>query len=297
MKILLTGSTGFLGKEIVSQCTIHKIFKLNRNAGEYQFDLSNSIPFFDTTFDIVIHIAGKAHTVPKTVEEEHSFYKVNVQGTSNLLKGLESNLPKQFVFISSVAVYGLHQGELINENRPLCANEPYGLSKIQAEKLVQEWCKQHNVVCTILRLPLVVGANPPGNLGAMIKAIQKSFYFNIVGGKARKSMVLAEDVAKIIIKASEIGGIYNLTDGYHPNFYELSHAVGKQFGKSRIFNLPFFVAKTIALVGDAIGTKFPLDSNKLRKITSDLTFDDSKARQFLGWNPSKVLDYYKKIEL
>lgn len=297
MNVLITGTTGFLGKEIVSQYTIHKIFKLNRNAGEYQFDLSTIIPVFDATFDIVIHNAGKAHSVPKTVEEENSFYKVNVQGTSNLLQGLESNLPKQFVFISSVAVYGLHQGELINENRPLCANEPYGLSKIQAEKLVQEWCKQHNVVCTILRLPLVVGANPPGNLGAMIKAIQKGYYFNIARGKARKSMVLAEDVAKIIINASEIGGIYNLTDGYHPNFFELSNAISKQIDKSNPFNLSFFIAKTIAFFGDAFGNKFPLDSNKLRKITSDLTFDDSKARQFLGWNPSKVLDYYKKIEI
>lgn len=293
-KILLTGSSGYLGKEIVSQNSIHEIFKLNRNAGEYQFDLSTIIPVFDATFDIVIHNAGKAHSVPKTVEEENSFYKVNVQGTSNLLQGLESNLPKQFVFISSVAVYGLHQGELIDENQLLEANDPYGLSKIQAEKLVQEWCKQHNVVCTILRLPLVVGANPPGNLGAMIKAIQKGYYFNIARGKARKSMVLAEDVAKIIIKASEIGGIYNLTDGYHPNFYELSNAISKQIDKSNPFNLSFFIAKTIALFGDAFGNKFPLDSNKLRKITSDLTFDDSKSRQFLGWNPSRVLDYYKK---
>lgn len=46
--------------------------------------------------------------------------------------------------------------------------------------------KQHNVVCTILRLPLLVGTNPPGNLGAMIKGIARGYYFNIGGGKSKK---------------------------------------------------------------------------------------------------------------
>lgn len=293
MNILVTGSTGYLGKEIVSQNSKHQIFKLNRKKGDYKFDLCTTKPKFNFGFDIVIHNAGKAHSIPKTLEEENSFFDVNLNGTANLLRGLEDDLPREFVFMSSVAVYGLYVGELIDENKPLLANDPYGLSKIQAEKLVQEWCKQNNVVCTILRLPLVVGKNPPGNLGAMIKGIQKGFYFNIAGGQARKSMVLANDVAKIILKASEIGGIYNFTDGYHPSFYELSYAIGKQFGKSRIFNLPFFIAKIIALFGDIFGTKFPLNSNKLRKISSDLTFDDTKARKVLGWNPTKVLDHFK----
>ena len=126
----------------------------------------------------------------------------------------------------------------------------------------------------------------------MINAIKKGYYLNIAGGKARKSMVLAEDVAKIILKASEIGGIYNLTDGYHPNFFELSNAIAKQIDKSNPFNLSFFIAKTIALFGDIVGDKFPLNSSKLKKINSDLTFDDAKARKVLGWKPNKVLNYY-----
>jgi nucleoside-diphosphate-sugar epimerase len=296
-KLLLTGGTGFLGKNVipilekqyeVTTCgmTLGNIIKTN---------LAKQVPMLTKHYDIVLHAAGKAHSVPKNLSEEQVFFEVNLQGTINLCAALEkSGVPNSFIFISSVSVYGLHQGELITENDSLLAIDPYGVSKIRAESLVLEWCKTHNVVCTILRLPLVVGENPPGNLGAMIRGLNKGYYFNIAGGKAKKSMVLAEDVAKIIIKASEIGGIYNLTDGYHPNFFELSNAISKQIDKSRIFNIPFFVAKTIALFGDAFGNKFPLDSNKLRKITSDLTFDDSKARQVLGWNPSSVLDYYKK---
>lgn len=296
MRILVTGSNGFFGKCILRKLSMKSsIITLSRNNSDLLCDLVNNIPNL-SNFDIVIHAAGKAHSVPKNNLENDAFFDINVKGTQNLLHGIEASgkLPKSFIFISTVAVYGVDQGINIDENAPLLAKDPYGLSKIKAEQLVVEWCKKNNVVCTILRLPLLVGVNPPGNLGAMIKGIQKGYYFNIVGGQARKSMVLANDVAGILLKVAEIGGIYNLTDGFHPSFYELSNAIAKQNIKTNPFNLPFFVAKTIALLGDFIGAKFPLDSNKLNKITSDLTFDDTKARRVLDWKPNNVLDYYKK---
>ena len=138
-----------------------------------------------------------------------------------------------------------------------------------------------------------MGPIPPGNLGEMIKGIQNGYYFNIGGGKAKKSMVLAEDVAKSILKVAEIGGIYNLTDGYHPSFCELSINISFQLGKSRPRNLPLWLAKGLALIGDLLGAKTPFNSNKLHKITSDLTFDDSKAREAFGWNPTPVLEGFE----
>ena len=297
MNCLLTGANGFLGESIKKELSKdNNVLSLSRTSGDYKISLEKEIPDFKDCFDFVIHAAGKAHLVPKNKKENTMYFNVNVQGTQNLLKGIELTgyIPKRFVFISTVAVYGLNQGQNIIENTPLLAMDPYGLSKIQAERLVLEWCQKNNVICTILRLPLLVGENPPGNLGAMINAIKKGYYFNIAGGKARKSMVLAEDVAKIILNVSEIGGIYNLTDGHDPNFYEISNVIAKRYGKIKIFNMPLFIAKVIAHVGDFVGSKFPLNSNKLKKITTDLTFDDSKARQVLGWMPNKVLDYYTR---
>ena len=292
MNILITGSNGFLGRELVNQLSSNTIFKLNRNVGDYHCDLSTVIPSFQNSFDLVLHNAGKAHSVPKTNEEKEDFFKVNVVGTKNLLKGLETSIPKQFVFISSVSVYGLDQGEFINENNNLLAKDPYGVSKIEAENLVQEWCKQHNVICTILRLPLVVGANPPGNLGAMIRGINKGYYFNIAGGGAKKSMVLAEDAARFIPIIATVGGTYNLTDGDHPSFTDLSHAIAKK----NINNLPITVVKIMGYIGDILGERAPINSLKIKKITSDLTFDDSKARS-LGWKPQSVIEYLKNNDL
>jgi nucleoside-diphosphate-sugar epimerase len=293
MEVLLTGATGFLGRFIHGELSIENSFyNLSRTAGDYRVALENGIPQFNQTFDLVIHAAGKAHSVPKTEAEKKQFYDVNVVGTQNLLKGLEvSGVPKQFVFISSVSVYGQEEGFNITEDFPLAAKDAYGLSKIEAEILVSEWCKLHNVVCTILRLPLLVGENPPGNLEAMIKAIEKGYYFNIGGGKARKSMVLAEDVAAFIPKVATIGGTYNLTDGYHPSFFELSSVIAKQLGKSIPMNMPLIVAKIIGIIGDFMGSKAPINSLKLRKITADLTFDDNKARS-VGWKPRRVLHWF-----
>jgi nucleoside-diphosphate-sugar epimerase len=287
---LLTGSNGFLGKYLINNLPAKIVKTLNRSASDYEVDLSIIIPCFTDKFDTVIHNAGKAHIIPKSKEEIAAFYNVNVLGTKSLLKGLSNSVPKRFVFISSVSVYGLIVGENINENCSLLAEDPYGKSKIDAEFVVKKWCEEHNVICTIIRLPLIVGTNPPGNLGSMIQGIKKGYYFNIAGGNAKKSMVLASDIAKFILKAAEVGGTYNLTDGIHPTFNELSKCISRNLDKSFVPNMPFFIAYVLAKIGDLFGNAFPINSNKLLKITATLTFDDSKARIAFGWKPNSVLN-------
>jgi nucleoside-diphosphate-sugar epimerase len=296
MICLLTGGTGFLGYFISKAISENNILvTLSRNIGKYSICLDQKVPVFSEKFDLVIHSAGKAHSVPKSSIEKQAFFDVNFKGTQNLLQGLEESqsLPQAFIFISTVAVYGKENGINTSEDAPLLAQDPYGLSKIQAEQIVLDWCKKRNVICTILRLPLLVGPNAPGNLGAMIKGIKGGYYFNIAGGSAKKSMVLAKDVAKSILKVAEIGGIYNLTDGYHPSFAEISSHISIQLGKGKPMNMPFGLAMIVAKFGDLLGSKAPLNTNKLKKITSDLTFDDTKAREAFGWNPTPVLEGFK----
>jgi len=292
MRILITGASGFLGRAIANELSAHNLIKLGRREGDITVDLSSDVVKLPKA-EIVVHAAGKAHVVPSSTKESLDFYRVNVKGTKNLLSGLVNNLPQKFVFISSVAVYGKETGKHIIETDALEASDPYGKSKIEAEMLVREWCSDNNVVCTILRLPLLAGPNPPGNLGAMIKGIEKGYYVNIGGGKAKKSMVLAEDVAKVIIKASSIGGIYNLTDGYHPSFSEIAGVIAKQLGKQNPYNIPATVAFVLGKIGDVLGSRFPVNTMKINKIVSDLTFDDSAARKLLDWQPATVLSGFK----
>lgn len=295
MNVLLTGSSGFLGKYIHRY--LHSegfnIITIGRSPSNHiNVDLSKNQPFLSSDINTVIHAAGCAHINLNTKSVKDLHYQVNVIGTKNLLKAVNKNIAS-FIFISSVSVYGLTSGVLINEESPFLAKDPYGLSKIQAEYLIQEWCYKHDVRCTILRLPLIAGQNPPGNLGSMITGIKKGYYFNIAGGLAKKSIVLAEDIAKYIPKMAEIGGVYNLTDGYHPTFIELSLCIAKQLNKNFIPNMPFVLAKAFAKTGDFVGDRFPINTDRLLKITSTLTFNDSKAKEAFDWNPSPVLDAFK----
>lgn len=287
----MTGSNGFLGQYIKKNLDNEGlVITLNKSKSDYNVNLVSDIPKFAESFDLVIHCAGIAHQ-----KESKNLFDENCNITINLLRGFTKKLlPNRFVFISSISVYGLESGELIDENQPLLAKDPYGLSKIQSEKLITKWCEENNIVCTIIRLPLVVGYNPPGNLGKMIHGIRKGYYFNISGGNAKKSMVLAEDVAKIILQASFIGGIYNLTDGYHPNFNELSKSIGKIFNRKYIPNIPYSFALLLARIGDKFPNYFPINSKTLIKIISNLTFDDSLARKNIGWKSNLVIHYVFK---
>jgi len=248
-------------------------------------DLKVEVPKIDTMheFELVIHNAGLAHRVLKNETEGSEFFEVNVGGTKNLLLALTSlkKKPRCFVFVSTVAVYGVEVGEGIDETHALLGVSPYAKSKIEAEKLIQDWCDINGVNCVILRLPLVVGEQAPGNLGAMEKAIKKGYYFRLGSGNARRSMVNAIDVAKLLPSLVNKQGIYNLTDGKHPRYREFDVLLAKKYGKS-IKNIPRVLGKILAKIGDLI-PYFPLNTYRLNKLEESFTVSDLKARNELYW--------------
>lgn len=296
MKILLTGGSGFLGRVIAASLKKggnHVVLLGRGKESDIISDLRFDEPIISKNekFDLVVHCAGKAHIIPKTEEEKQDFYAVNVMGTQNLIKSLTTIKPKYFVLISSVAVYGLNEGENISEDTPLKAVEPYGHSKILAEKLVLEWGEANNIIITVLRLPIIVGHNSIGNLRSMIQGIMKGYYFNIGGGKARKSMVLATDVAENITNFSKVGGIFNLTDGEHPSFKDLGDVIADDLGKKRPRSIPFIFAKRAVQLYNFVSYLFTKNKHQIsiEKLTKDLIFSDTKARVMVNWKPSSVL--------
>jgi nucleoside-diphosphate-sugar epimerase len=284
---LLTGASGFLGSIIYTGLTL-KGFKVTKFAGDITSTI-NLDRHLDA--DVVVHAAGKAHFVPKTPDEQKIFYDVNFEGTKNLCLVFEklNAKPKSFIFISTVAVYGLDSGIMISEDHVLNGKTPYAKSKIMAEEWLQNWASKNNIILGILRLPLVAGINAPGNLGDMIKAIRSGKYFSIGKAGSRKSMVWGEDIPTIIPALAATGGIFNLTDRLHPTFKQLELIIAEKNNRN-IKTIPVFIAKLLALTGDLLGTRFPINSDKLKKITSSLTFNDEKAYKQLNWKPSSVLE-------
>lgn len=297
MKIMLfTGASGFLGYNIrpilEKNYDVHTIGLTDDD--DIKFNLAKEVPPINTHYDVVLHAAGKAHMVPKTEAEKQVFYDVNYQGTVNLCKALENaGIPKALIFISSVAVYGCEFGDNIDEFHPLNGDSPYAKSKIMAEKYLTEWCTKNGVVLGILRPSLLAGKNAPGNLGAMVKGIKKGYYMNIAGGKVVKSILMAEDIARLVPLLEKKGGVYNVCDTRQPSFGEISESVARQLGKGKPLSIPYWMAWCFAKVGDLLGSKAPINSYKLEKMTKSLTFSNLKARKELGWEPLDVLEYFR----
>ena len=295
-KLLFTGGTGFLGKNVMP--LLQKDYKVTTCGitpeDMIKANLAKEVPVLDNHYDIVLHACGKAHSVPRTEAENQVFYDVNYQGTVNLCSALEKvGAPKALIFISTVAVYGREFGELITEGHPLDGVTPYAKSKIMAEEYLADWCKRNQVVLGILRPSLLAGKNAPGNLGAMVNGVRKGFYMNIAGGKVRKSVLMAEDIARILPLVAEKGGVYNVCDTRQPSFGELSVSVARQMGKRKPISVPYWMAWCMAKVGDLLSSKAPINSYKLEKMTQSLTFSNEKARKVLGWEPLDVLENYQ----
>ena len=311
MKLLLTGYPGFLAASIKTwfekegwQVDTLGLLPFPEGAmrtGEHiQCNLAADIPSLPPVcYDLVIHAAGKAHVVPRTEAEKKSFYDVNVTGTEHLLAALRETPPKSIVFISSVAVYGVEKGILIREDAPLLAKTPYGESKIMAEKLIRESEFPATVIRGIVRLPLIAGKNAPGNLGSMINAIRKGYYFNVAGGKAQRSVVLKEDVAPFLLALGRHGGPYNFTDRCGLTYAELYRAVREKVGCPKRPDLPYWTAWCLALAGSTLAFllrhSVPFDFYRLAKLTESLTFDSSKAEKEIDYVPVPVLKNIEKI--
>jgi len=297
-KILITGASGFLGS-VITRILTEMHYNISTigisKTDDIHCDLSKSIPIIKSDFDWIIHIAGKAHVMPKNSNEIADFFKVNFEGTKNLIKGVEQSFkrPQSIIFISTVAVYGVESGTNINEDHPLQGRSPYALSKIKAEKFLKEWCSKNDTVLGILRPPLIAGKNPPGNLGAMIKGVESKKYFRIDKGSARKSILMADDIARLIPRLAEVGGIYNVCDNVHPSFAELDILIANQLNKRPPKSIPYLIAKCLAIFGDLLGSNFPINSTKLDKLTKSLTFSNEKAKRDLNWEPLNVLQNFK----
>ena len=295
-KLLFTGGTGFLGKNV--RPILDKMYEVTTcgitSDDTIKVNLAKEIPELEQHYDVVLHACGKAHVVPKTEVEKQAFFDVNYTGTVHLCNALEKvGVPNALVFISTVAVYGCEFGELITEEHLLKGDTPYAKSKIQAEKYLTEWCKKYNVVLGILRPSLLSGKDAPGFLGAMVDGVKRGFYMNIAGGKAVKSVLMAEDIARIMPALIKKGGVYNVCDTFQPTFGQISESVANQLGKRKPISIPIWMAKCMALVGDLLGEKAPINSYKLEKMTRSLTFSNEKARKELDWEPLDVLTNYK----
>ncbi len=290
-KYLISGATGFLGKFIIDELASESydtIGRSNSNTINFDFERSKNPLSISGKYDYLIIASGHAHVFGSHNTECLKHHNVNFVGTRLLVNSVDLKTLKGVVYISSVAVYGENMRIQFSEEDELRGETPYAKSKIAAEEYLMDWSEQKNVPVLILRAPLIAGKYPPGNLGAMIEAIQKKRYFSVNRGRARRSMVLADDLAKYVVRNCGKHGVYNLSDGYHPSYRELERLISHQLNVSPPKEIPVFLVKLVAKLGD-IFPLLPINSLRLKKLMNDLILDDSKARRETDWQPRAVI--------
>ena len=290
--ILLTGHTGFLGSVIYNELKkSFQVLTLGRDTScEYRVDFTNWDGSLDleNSIDAIVHVAGLAHGKSNS---DQQMIEVNSGSVEKLLKVSHLYAIKNFVLISSVAVYGRSYGFNIDEftlPRPL---HSYGKSKLLAEKMTLKWASQDENRCILnLRLPLILSSNPPGNLGRLQKSISSGSHIFLAGNQAEKSIVFASDVASFIsqwlLNSQKESGTINLCNQTAPTFNWIENAIAESGGYSYRIRIPIrLLWKTVNWMKAKLNFSIPL----VGKLFYPLTFSDQLAREKFGYT-SKPLN-------
>jgi UDP-glucose 4-epimerase len=227
MKVLVTGAKGFIGKVIVTELEknnieVFQIIRPKTDSESIHAGNKAKIFFVDITdyknfreieglekIDAIIHSAGLAHQFGDTEKEE--FEAVNVKGTSNVSEIAVKLKVKQFILISSTAVYGIKKKFkknsqrasdvfIIDENTTCIPETDYARSKLDGEKVCREICEKNKIPLTIFRLAPVIGEGNSGNVARLIASIDNGRFFWIGKGNNSKTLIYKRDIARACLK-------------------------------------------------------------------------------------------------
>lgn len=288
--ILLTGHTGFLGsviyRELIKEFNVITLGRNNRC--DYKVDFSNWDGDLDISepIEAIVHVAGLAHNKAHSNEE---MKRVNVTTVDYLLRMAKRECIENFVFISSVAVYGKDYGLDITEDSDLKPKSTYGRSKRDSEILIAKWSIDNNSNFLSLRLPLIVGPNPPGNLGRLIQSIKKGNHIYLNGNRANKSVVFASDVSLFIegwlLSSVKKSGAINLSNNSRPTFNWIEKTIVKYSHRTFKISIPVVVPwNFIVLIRKYLGISIPF----IGKLFYPLTFCDTLAREEYGYTSKEL---------
>jgi nucleoside-diphosphate-sugar epimerase len=274
MSILVTGAAGFIGShlaELLSERGHHVRGFVRQKAGPSHGENKN-ITYFTGDIcdapslepavknaDYVFHIAA-LQTGRYTTEE---FFRVNVQGTVNLLEACCRVAPKikRFVHVSSISAAGPRNNyEVITEDSPCLPRDAYGMSKLRAEELALEYGKK--VPVTVIRPPLVYGPGDRNPLTVLkyMKMVNKGFYLSRGAYNKHFSHIYVKDLAEGLVTAAESdrsdGRKYFLCSDMPTTYDEICGLTAEALQKKVLkITIPSFLLKGKAFLKNVYGEK------------------------------------------
>lgn len=267
-QILVTGANGFLGQAILirlkesglsAYATDLGSTGIVANCGYRGADIKKLDELKTVLKDInnVVHAAGLAHIFSPDANLADKFRQVNEIGTANVATAAADAGVEHFILISSVSVYGPYTQGVYDENTPCKPVGPYALSKYNAELRSKEIAKKSGMALTILRLATLYGEGDPGNVGRLMRTIDRGRFLWIGDGTNRKSLLYKGDAARACVAVAERQAsgvnIYNVS-APPCTMREVVNGISNALGKHL---LPVSVPASLALLLSRYLSKIP----------------------------------------
>ena len=296
--VLVTGANGFVGRVLCDTLIAHghvvrgavrrsnAILNLKADpvvVGEItnKTDWAAALNGVDT----VIHLAARVHVMNEISADPLSdFRRTNVQGTAHLARSAAALGVKRLVYVSSIKVNGEETlaGQQYTELDCASPQDPYGISKWEAEQELYKIATETGLQIVIVRPPLVYGPGVKGNFERMLGALSRGMPLPLASVRNLRSMIYVKNLADALracaIVPAAAGQTYLLSDGEDVSTPDLLRKLGMAMGKP-VWIFPFPVS-LLKLAGRLLGK-----SGEIQRLVGSLQIGSGKIRRELDWQP------------
>lgn len=294
MNILVTGGTGFLGRSLIGQLSPHCVSVLGRhqlesNESAHHYGvIDNKSSYIQALInkEVLIHCAARVHIMDDNSSNPlEAFREVNTHGTLNLAKQAADAGVKRFIFISSIKVNGesTELGLPFKPDDVFTPEDPYGLSKYEAEIGLRKIAEETGMEVVIIRPPLVYGPGVKANFAALMKL--SSFGLPLpLGGITDnlRSMVFVENLVDLIVTCLDhhnaANKVFLVSDDEDISTTGMLKLFSQSFGKSG-FMIPM-PASWFELLGKVTGK-----NSVIERLCGSLQVDITDTKNSLNWKP------------
>lgn len=291
-RILLTGGNGFLGSALLEKPAFHDALVvgrtppiLNINFSPISLDKVSDYKKILSGIDILVHAAARTHIMDERSNNPLAEYlNINTHATLNLAKQAANEGVKRFIFISSIKVLGEKSdfGHPFNSTDQFNPQDPYSVSKVEAEIGLQKLMEETNMEVVIIRPPLVYGRGVKGNFAKLMKLIALPFPLPLGSVNNKRSLVSIENLVDLICICLEHQKAKNQTflvsddhDLSTPELLSLICRVGRY--KNRSFKFPVWL---LALMLQCFGK-----SSIFERLCGSMKVDITHTKTQLNWTP------------
>lgn len=276
MNIIITGATGFVGKNLskflkekgyhIVPLSLRKAWELDQNA------------------EAIIHLAGKAHDT-KNTSAEKEYFEINTELTKKLFKEFLNTTAQDFIYFSSVKATADTVEGFLDESHTSNPQTPYGKSKLEAEEFLLSQKLPENKRLFIIRPCMIHGPGNKGNLNLLYKFVQKGIPYPLAAFENKRSFLSIDNLNFLILEMlsnKNVGsGIYNFADDEVLSTNELVKLIANTSGKKeKLWKISSKLISATAKMGDVMN--LPLNSERLKKLTENYWVSNQKIKNALG---------------